>query len=63
MRRPPGSLACNSVEVQASPFDSAHSDSSAALAVRSLPGVTSNNDFDARFSLRGAASVGLVFER
>jgi CarboxypepD_reg-like domain/TonB-dependent Receptor Plug Domain len=64
----------DSVEVQASPFDSAHSDSPSALvlagndaknlasvladdplrAVQSLPGVTSNNDFDARFSMRGA---------
>jgi hypothetical protein len=64
----------DTVEVQASPFDTARSDSPGALvlagndiknlasvladdplrAVQSLPGVTSNNDFDARFSLRGA---------
>ena len=65
----------DSVEVQASPFDTSHPDSPSALvlagndvknlasvladdplrSVQSLPGVTSNNDFDARFSLRGAS--------
>ena len=64
----------DTVEVQASPFETAHADTPGALvlagndlknlgsvladdplrSVQSLPGVTSNNDFDARFSLRGA---------
>jgi len=72
------------VEAQASPFDTARQDSPATLvlagndaknlasvladdplrAVQSLPGVTSNNDFDARFSLRGAdySRIGLYLD-
>jgi hypothetical protein len=74
----------DSVEVQASPFEAARSDSPSTLvlggndaknlasvladdplrAVQGLPGVSSNNDFDARFSVRGAdfSRVGLYLD-
>jgi hypothetical protein len=74
----------DTVEAQASPFETARQDSPAALvlagndaknlasvladdplrAVQSLPGVSSNNDFDARFSLRGAdySRIGLYLD-
>ncbi|HLK69748.1 MAG TPA: TonB-dependent receptor [Bryobacteraceae bacterium] len=74
----------DTVSAQASPFETARTDSAAALvlagndaknlasvladdplrAVQSLPGVSSNNDFDARFSLRGAdyGRIGLYLD-
>jgi len=72
------------VDVQASPFETARQDSPDTLvlagndaknlgsvladdplrAVQNLPGVSSNNDFDARFSLRGAdfSRIGLYLD-
>jgi hypothetical protein len=72
------------VDAQATPFDTARQDSPSTLtlsgndaknlasvladdplrAVQNLPGVSSNNDFDARFSLRGAdySRIGLYLD-
>jgi hypothetical protein len=72
------------VQAQATPFETARQDSPATLtlsgndaknlasvladdplrAVQNLPGVSSNNDFDARFSLRGAdySRIGLYLD-